>query len=192
MPFFAWLMFRLTSHWKQFRISGSSRIGNDLPVQAHPALDNSITCSFYLNIATIDGLKERIDETTRQRVGQTQLGDNGVRRFRRVRGPGDHSTCASHHAVHLRWHARCFPLCGASPSHRWGPLYGTTWGGGAKNAGTVFKITPAGILTTLYSFCSQTNCTDGAEPEAGLFQAANGHKFCSIPDIGQTTKWHWA
>src|ERR1022692_4291510 len=42
MPFFAWLMFRLTSHWKQFRISGSSRIGNDLPVQAHPALDNSL------------------------------------------------------------------------------------------------------------------------------------------------------
>src|ERR1035438_3841771 len=44
MPFFAWLMFRLTSHWKQFRISGSSRIGNDLPVQAHPALDNSPVC----------------------------------------------------------------------------------------------------------------------------------------------------
>src|ERR1035441_3816411 len=44
MPFFAWLMFRLTSHWKQFRISGSSRIGNDLPVQAHPALDNSAGC----------------------------------------------------------------------------------------------------------------------------------------------------
>src|ERR1035437_5262327 len=44
MPFFAWLMFRLTSHWKQFRISGSSRIGNDLPVQAHPALDNSVGC----------------------------------------------------------------------------------------------------------------------------------------------------
>src|ERR1022692_4756529 len=45
MPFFAWLMFRLTSHWKQFRISGSSRIGNDLPVQAHPALDNSSSCA---------------------------------------------------------------------------------------------------------------------------------------------------
>ena len=58
-----------------------------------------------------------------------------------------------------------------------GDLYGTTWGGGAKNAGTVFKITPAGILTTLYSFCSQTNCTDGAEPEAGLFQAANGDLY---------------
>src|ERR1039457_179507 len=58
-----------------------------------------------------------------------------------------------------------------------GDLYGTTWGGGAKNAGTVFKITSAGILTTLYSFCSQTNCTDGAEPEAGLFQAANGDLY---------------
>src|ERR1017187_3630453 len=46
MPFFAWLMFRLTSHWKQFRISGSSRIGNDLPVQAHPALDNSAPLIF--------------------------------------------------------------------------------------------------------------------------------------------------
>ena len=58
-----------------------------------------------------------------------------------------------------------------------GDLYGTTWGGGAKNAGTVFKINPAGTLTTLYSFCSQANCTDGVEPEAGLFQAANGDLY---------------
>ena len=27
--------------------------------------------------------------------------------------------------------------------------------GGANGGGTVFKITPAGQLTTLYSFCSQ-------------------------------------
>ena len=40
--------------------------------------------------------------------------------------------------------------------------------------GTVFKITPAGTLTTLYSFCSQTNCTDGSYPSGGLTQAANG------------------
>src|ERR1039457_6577148 len=54
-----------------------------------------------------------------------------------------------------------------------GDLYGTTWGGGAKNAGTVFKITPAGILTTLYSFCSQSGCADGDLPLARLVQAAN-------------------
>src|ERR1022692_5071057 len=55
-----------------------------------------------------------------------------------------------------------------------GNLYGTTEVGGAHSQGTVFKVTPGGTLTTLYSFCSQTNCTDGAEPFAGLVQAANG------------------
>ena len=46
--------------------------------------------------------------------------------------------------------------------------------GGANGTGTVFKITPTGTLTTLYSFCSQTNCTDGASPAAGLVQATDG------------------
>src|ERR1039457_5234956 len=58
-----------------------------------------------------------------------------------------------------------------------GGLYGTTLVGGTNSAGTIFKITPGGTLTTLYSFCPQTNCTDGAEPEAGLFQAANGDLY---------------
>jgi len=40
--------------------------------------------------------------------------------------------------------------------------------------GTVFKLTPGGTLTTLYSFCSQPNCTDGAIPLAGLVQGADG------------------
>jgi len=52
-----------------------------------------------------------------------------------------------------------------------GNFYGTTAIGGANDGGTVFEITPAGQLTTLYSFCSQTNCTDGAEPFSGLVQA---------------------
>jgi uncharacterized repeat protein (TIGR03803 family) len=55
-----------------------------------------------------------------------------------------------------------------------GDFYGTTNLGGANNAGTVFKITAGGKLTTLYSFCSQTNCTDGDRPIAGLVQATNG------------------
>ena len=55
-----------------------------------------------------------------------------------------------------------------------GNLYGTTAAGGAYDQGTVFKVTPAGTLTTLYSFCSKTNCTDGSGPQAGLVQAANG------------------
>jgi len=58
-----------------------------------------------------------------------------------------------------------------------GDFYGTTEYGGAPSggfAGTVFKITPSGKLTTLYSFCAQSGCTDGEYPEAGLFQATNG------------------
>jgi uncharacterized repeat protein (TIGR03803 family) len=55
-----------------------------------------------------------------------------------------------------------------------GDFYGTTSGGGANGGGTVFKITPSGTLTTLYSFCSQSGCTDGSYPVAGLIQATNG------------------
>ncbi len=58
-----------------------------------------------------------------------------------------------------------------------GNLYGTTWRGGSNGAGTVFKITPSGTLTTLYSFCSQPNCADGDEPEAGLVQGADGNFY---------------
>jgi uncharacterized repeat protein (TIGR03803 family) len=55
-----------------------------------------------------------------------------------------------------------------------GNFYGTTYGGGARGHGTVFKVTPSGRLTTLYSFCLQSGCTDGKYPEAGLVQATDG------------------
>jgi uncharacterized repeat protein (TIGR03803 family) len=57
-------------------------------------------------------------------------------------------------------------------------FYGTTAGGGIYNGGTVFKITPAGMLTTIYSFnCSHIPCADGFTPMAGLVQAADGNFF---------------
>jgi uncharacterized repeat protein (TIGR03803 family) len=56
-----------------------------------------------------------------------------------------------------------------------GDFYGTTTYGGANGvAGTIFKITPTGTLTTIYSFCQQNGCTDGSSPYGGLVQAANG------------------
>jgi uncharacterized repeat protein (TIGR03803 family) len=58
-----------------------------------------------------------------------------------------------------------------------GDFYGTTAGGGANGYGTIFKITPSGTLTTLYAFCSQSGCTDGAYPYAGLSQATNGNLY---------------
>jgi len=58
-----------------------------------------------------------------------------------------------------------------------GNFYGTAHLGGAYSGGTVFKITPDGTLTVLYSFCSQSECTDGQEPFAGLIQATNGNFY---------------
>ncbi len=58
-----------------------------------------------------------------------------------------------------------------------GNFYGTAYGLGKFNGGTVFKITPAGALTTLYSFCSLANCADGLSPYAGLVQASDGNFY---------------
>ena len=62
-----------------------------------------------------------------------------------------------------------------------GNFYGTTYYGGActgsASCGTIFEITPAGKLTTLYSFCSQTNCSDGANPVAALTLASDGNLY---------------
>jgi len=64
-----------------------------------------------------------------------------------------------------------------------GNFYGTTFYGGADpNGGTVFKITPGGRLTTLYSFCSQTNCAAGHYPWAGLVQASDGNFYGTTYD----------
>ncbi|MFZ0659104.1 MAG: choice-of-anchor tandem repeat GloVer-containing protein [Candidatus Binataceae bacterium] len=64
-----------------------------------------------------------------------------------------------------------------------GNFYGTTESGGAnpngvKNGpGTVFKLTPSGRLTTLYSFCRQANCTDGETPSSRLIQGIDGNLY---------------
>jgi uncharacterized repeat protein (TIGR03803 family) len=55
-----------------------------------------------------------------------------------------------------------------------GSFYGTTWQGGINNWGTVFKISPAGALTTLYSFSDDN---DGANPYAGLVQGSDGNFY---------------
>jgi uncharacterized repeat protein (TIGR03803 family) len=64
-----------------------------------------------------------------------------------------------------------------------GNFYGTALGG-ANDQGTVFRITPSGVFTTLYTFCAQTNCTDGAEPDAALLQATDGDFYGTTYDGG--------
>jgi uncharacterized repeat protein (TIGR03803 family) len=62
-----------------------------------------------------------------------------------------------------------------------GNFYGTTGYGGPQGqygGGTIFRITPSGTFTTLYSFCSHGgSCTGGSVPLAGLVQASDGNFY---------------
>jgi uncharacterized repeat protein (TIGR03803 family) len=74
-----------------------------------------------------------------------------------------------------------------------GNFYGTTQIGGAHpnsdgGGGTVFKITPGGVFTVLYSFCSRPSCTDGEAPLGGVIQAADGDLYGTTSAGGPVTK----
>lgn len=58
-----------------------------------------------------------------------------------------------------------------------GNFYGTAYSGGASNKGGVFRITPDGKFTPLYSFCSQVECSDGAEATASLVEGIDGNLY---------------
>ncbi len=64
-----------------------------------------------------------------------------------------------------------------------GNFYGTTLRGGTGNSGTVFQITPSGVLTTLYSFAGGT---DGAHPNAGLVHGTDDNFYGTTSEGGTT------
>ena len=77
-----------------------------------------------------------------------------------------------------------------------GALYGTTSQGGMPDDGTVFELTPPstglGIAgqwseSTLYSFCSLSNCIDGEAPVAGLIRDQNGALYGTTIGGGGST-----
>jgi uncharacterized repeat protein (TIGR03803 family) len=55
-----------------------------------------------------------------------------------------------------------------------GNFYGTTLAGGSSLSGTIFRLTPSGVLTSLYSF---TGGVDGAQPLAPLIQDSQGNLY---------------
>lgn len=81
-----------------------------------------------------------------------------------------------------------------------GNLFGTTNKGGAHQSstckptasvvgcGTIFEITPAGQLTTFYSFCSLANCADGELPVTPLTQGTDGNLYGNTTGGGLTNK----
>jgi uncharacterized repeat protein (TIGR03803 family) len=55
-----------------------------------------------------------------------------------------------------------------------GNFLGTTYEGGAYGYGTVFQVSPAGAVTTIYAFTGQG---DGGHPAAGLVQGSDGNYY---------------
>ncbi len=64
-----------------------------------------------------------------------------------------------------------------------GNLYGTTPGGGTVGVGTVFKVTPYGTETVLYTFQGGNN---GEYPSAGLIADAAGNMYGTTGNGGPT------
>jgi uncharacterized repeat protein (TIGR03803 family) len=64
-----------------------------------------------------------------------------------------------------------------------GAFYGTTMTGGTGNAGTVFRITTTGSLTTLHSFDGPT---EGSGPVAGVILASDDNYY-GVAEMGGTS-----
>ncbi len=55
-----------------------------------------------------------------------------------------------------------------------GNFYGMTYGGGAGDLGTVFKLTSAGVRTTLVEFTGTSGANPGRSPYGSLLQGTDG------------------
>lgn len=75
----------------------------------------------------------------------------------------------------------CSPYYSVLAQGRDGNLYGTATSGGTYGFGTVFKVTPAGTVTTLYNF----DGTTGSTPNDGLTLGTDG-KFYGTTNKGGT------
>lgn len=65
-----------------------------------------------------------------------------------------------------------------------GNLYGMSSNGGAHSVGTVWEVSPKGSETILYNLCSQQNCADGSNANAGVSLDSNGNIFGETPNGG--------
>jgi uncharacterized repeat protein (TIGR03803 family) len=68
-----------------------------------------------------------------------------------------------------------------------GNFYGTSPGGGTADAGTVYRVTPAGVETVIHSFVGNTlnggTNADGERPSGGLIEGSPG-TFYGVTEFG--------
>ena len=67
-----------------------------------------------------------------------------------------------------------------------GSLYSISGFGGTNAEGSVIEITDQNV-STVYNFCSLTNCTDGAYPQVGVLLGTDGNFYGTTFDGGNST-----
>lgn len=65
-----------------------------------------------------------------------------------------------------------------------GNFYGTTFGGGANDFGTVFRFAPNGSLTTLVNFTGNSGATPGSSPDGELVVDTDGTLYGTTSEGG--------
>ncbi len=67
-----------------------------------------------------------------------------------------------------------YPNGGVLVDSTQGKLYATA---ASNSGGNVYQFTASNQLTTIYAFCSLTDCDDGSAPEGDLIQDASGNIY---------------
>ncbi len=132
---------------------------------------------FYPHAGLVQGTDGNFYGTTTRGGTNTTLNNPGAGTVFRISPSGTYTT--------LHWFAG-YPSDGYYPSAGLvqgtdGNFYGTTNNGGTNNSGTIFRITPSGTETTLYSFAGSPS--DGEYPLAGLVQGDDGN-FYGTTEMG--------
>ena len=83
---------------------------------------------------------------------------------------------------------RLLANCHVGARHRRELLRDDAAAAGPTTRARFSKSPAAGTLTMLYSFCSQSGCADGASPNGGLVQGADGN-FYGMTSSGEQTTW---
>ena len=152
--------------------------------QPAEAQTETVLYSFCAQTGCPDGSNPRADlvmDTVGNLYGTTLYGGtSGVGTVFELSPSGTETVRHSFAARHTDGH---YPYAGLLMDTT-GNLYATAQSGGAKGLGTVFKLSPNGNETLLYSFCVLAACADGYHPRAGLIMDTKGNLYGTAFDGG--------
>jgi len=154
-----------------------------LPAQESGSLPNAITFATIPDFSTTDAygpLSALVQGTDGKLYGATNFGGTQGMGTVYKMSPSGSLTTLYNFCVQTNCTDGSYPnylVLGTD-----GNFYGTTTYGGTSATfpgggyGTAFKLTPGGTLSTLYNFCSVTNCKDGEYPN-GLLRGTDGNFY---------------